>query len=133
MWLNRFAKPALVLLMAMCIASPARSQVDEDGHPDYLDGYRNNGPIQGLYEIRAAARDFLKAQPPGKDGPRHAGALNLKMQVPRCVFPLQTRWATKYEHEHLPAVLVVCTLSTSVDTRKWQVAVEAWTPRPVKP
>lgn len=113
--------------MAACSAHPAWSQVDEDGHPDYLAGYRNNGTVQGLYEIREAARAFLNVQPAAKRGPWRAGALNLKMQVPRCVFPLQTRWATKYEHEHLPAVLVVCTLSTSVDTRKWQVAVEAGT------
>jgi hypothetical protein len=59
-----------------------------------IEDMRSNGAVQGLYEIREAARDFVARQNATGGVIWQAGEPNLKVFVPRCAVDLQARWET---------------------------------------
>lgn len=64
------------------LADEARTSVDE---------MKTTGDIQGLYEIREAAREFMAAQNRRNKTNWRAQEPDLRVLVPRCLVPLKVR------------------------------------------
>lgn len=59
-----------------------------------IEDMRSNDSVQGLYEIREKAREFVARENAGSGDKWEVGEPNLKVFVPRCVAPLKARWDT---------------------------------------
>ena len=82
--------------------------------------------MQGMYEVREAARQFLTRQPAPARGEWTALLTDVRTFVPTCAVPLQTRWALASDREQgMPGVMVICPKSTDKAYTKWAAFVGA--------
>jgi hypothetical protein len=118
---NRAA--ALRLILACAIAPPCFADGVGSAQPaDPLLRYKTIGGMQGMYEVRGAARQFLRRQPAPAQGEWTALLPDVRTFVPTCAVPLQTRWALASDHEQgMPGVMVICAKSTT--ETKWAAFV----------
>lgn len=115
----------LCVALVLALARPCFAR-DE---PVELLKYRTTKQDHGLYEIHQAARKFLSRQPRKKSGDWVAVGPDIRMQVPRCVVPLRTRWARESDDkENLPGVLVICGKTIDRKSPHWAVLVSAYIP-----
>jgi hypothetical protein len=87
-----FLRAALPVVLSMAWLAPACAQPATG-----IDGMRSSDTVQGLYEIREAARAFVERENAARVGTGEAweaGEPNLKVFVPRCAVPLAVRWHT---------------------------------------
>ena len=127
---STLARAVSALGLALVIAGPCLADVLVKDDPDEpLLGYRTTAEIHGLYEVREEARRFLRQQPRPKAGAWVAVGPDIRMQVPRCLVPLRSRWVRAADHtENLPGVLVMCKKSVDKQTPSWTIAVDAYVP-----
>lgn len=124
--LNKAASVAMMLALAMVVASAARADGASD-RDDPLSRYRTTASHHGLYEIQAEASRFLRHQPQKKTGPWIAAGPDIRMQVPRCAVPLHTRWARASDRtEYLPGVLVICRKTVNRKDPSWSIFLDAY-------
>ena len=116
---------ALPLILACAIAPPCFADGVGPAQPaDPLLRYKTIGGMQGMYEVREAARQFLTRQPEPARGEWTALLTDVRTFVPTCAVHLQTRWALASEREQgMPGVMVVCPKSTDKTYTKWAVFV----------
>jgi hypothetical protein len=82
--------------------------------------------MQGMYEVREAARTFLKRQPAPPQGEWTALLPDVRTFVPTCAVPFATRWALGSDHEEgMPGVMVICAKSTDKNYKTWKAFVGA--------
>ncbi|MBJ2154202.1 hypothetical protein [Variovorax sp. IB41] len=84
---------------------------------------RSTAEMHGLFEIRQEARDFV-----AKENARtHSGWValdpNMKILVPRCSVPLETRWTPKSYGLTGRNVMVTCARAVGTTLQKWNVNV----------
>jgi hypothetical protein len=102
--------PLLLLASARCLASWS------------IEADRSTADIHGLFEIRQEARDFVAKENARDHGGWVALDPNMKILVPRCSVPLETRWTPGSQGLTGRNVMVTC--ARAVGTRKkWSVHV----------
>jgi hypothetical protein len=84
---------------------------------------RSTAEMHGLFEIRQEARDFVAKE----NAATHSGWValepNLKILVPRCTVPLETRWTPKSYGLTGRNVMVTCARAVGTTLQKWNVNV----------
>ncbi len=90
---------------------------------DVLAEYRSSADLHGLYEIREAARTFLKPRR-SKDGHAwDAFGPDIRFMFPRCREPLQSRWAKASERQgHERGVIVTCRRAVT-SPKQWSALI----------
>lgn len=97
-----------------------------------IEDMRSNDTVQGLYEIRERAREFVASENAKGEAKWNASEPNLKVFVPRCAVPLGARWDTirwssvdkRGELSEHTRRLIAVTCARSVDrAQKWDVHV----------
>ena len=115
---------AFCMLLAF-VAAP-RCFADGVQAADPLLRYRTTGGMQGMYEVREAARKFLARQAPPPEGAWVASMPDVRIFVPTCAVPFKTRWAVESDNEAgMPGVMVICPKSTDRTFKKWDAFVGA--------
>jgi hypothetical protein len=94
-----------------------------DALEDPLAGYRTKGNRHGLYEIREAARDFIRQEnAKGKKARWQAGDPDLRVVVWECAAPLTTKWRMRAGPR--PSVVVSCPRTLKdAPVKTWEVPV----------
>jgi hypothetical protein len=93
---------------------------------DPLENNRTTGGVQGMFEVRAAAHQFLERQASPGSSRWLALLPDARTFVPACAVPLGTRWAVAADHEAaLPGVIVSCPRSTHRNYPTWNAFVGA--------
>lgn len=103
--------PLLLLASASCLASW------------HIETDRSTAEKHGLFEIREEARSFVAKE----NAITHSGWValdpNMKVLVPRCSVPLETKWTPKSYGLTGRNVMVTCTRAVGTTLQKWHVNV----------
>ena len=90
--------------------------------PDPLAQYHNRGDVQGLYEIREAARGFVAQENKKNKTNWVVIAPDMRFQVTLCSAPLKVKWLLKSPHTSGPHVSVSCSNTVNPKIEKsWNV------------
>lgn len=99
---------------------------------DPLLRYRTIGGMQGMYEVREAARKFLLRQRAPVHGKWIALLPDVRIFVPACAVSLRARWAVASDPApDMRGVMVSCPKSAAKQYQQWDVFVGVGTsPKP---
>lgn len=119
-------RPMLVMVLASgvvaCSSACAQTAVDE---------MKTRDGVQGLFEIREAAQDFVAAYNDRKRKNWVALEPDLRIFVPACLEPLKVRWKGRTDKTPYPVTLVTCSKSNPAfaSARPWAVEVPVLIPK----
>lgn len=110
----------IFLLLASLIGATCNGA---DFDEDPLAKYRTKGERHGLYEIREAARDFIKRENGAKQSGWRVGDPDIRIVDWECSVPLKARWRSG-EQGARPAVTGSCSRTLeNAPVKDWKVLV----------
>lgn len=89
-----------------------------------IDDMRTTGDIQGLFEIREAAQEFVAAYNAKTGTEWRAMEPDLRVLVGRCMVSMKVRWKPRTVATRYPVTLVSCGRSAPADPKPHPWVVE---------
>lgn len=116
----RHSAESTALCLILCCTFASQCFANSDDRADPLLRYRTIGGMQGMYEVREAARKFLLRQRAPAQGTWIALLPDVRIFVPTCAVPLRTRWAVASDQApDMRGVMVSCPQSTAKHYKQW--------------
>lgn len=130
---SQLSKAFVLALVSGVLATPVCKADDEADRRALYSRYRSHDDVQGLYELREAAVDWVNKLNAKKNTNWIVGGPSIQIVISRCAVPLKVAWAPDIvQHEGSKGVNVICKKTVKGASEKnWDVFVDVFRPSDV--